>query len=228
MQSEEINLLTAALVRAQAKFPVIRKANTADIPTKTGGTFSYSYADIGDINDAVNPVLREEGLVVSQAPSIAPDGSPALTTRLLHSSGQFIADQMSLQTDGGGAQAQGSGITYARRYAKAAILDLVIEGDDDGRAAQGNRKPNAAVDPTTGEIDPRVDAILKAAVIGGNTFVTDLANKYNQYGKLSENQLSKGFEAAAKILGNEQQFTQRAVPNEPDREYQFAEPEDRF
>ena len=219
MQSEEINLLTGALIAAQGKFPVIRKANTADIPTKTGGTFSYSYADIGDINDAVNPILREEGLVVSQLPSIAPDGTPALTTKLLHVSGQWISEQMSLQTEGAGAQGQGSGITYARRYAKAAILDLVIEGDDDGRAAQGNRKPNAAVDAETGEVDPRVEAILKAAVMGDNTFVTDLANKYNQYGKLSENQLSKGFEAAAKILSGERQFTQRR---------EFAEPEERF
>jgi len=227
MQSEEINLLTAALIKAQGKFPVIRKANTADIPTKSGGTFSYSYADIGDINDAVNPVLRECGLVVSQAPSIAPDGSPALTTRLLHESGQFISEQMSLQTEGGGAQAQGSGITYARRYAKAAILDLVIEGDDDGRAAQGGKKPNAAVDPETGEVDPRVDAIMQAAVMGGNSFVSDLANKYNQYGKLSEKQLDSGFNAASKILGGERQFTQRAVPNEPPA-FEYADEADRF
>lgn len=226
MQSEEIEILVAALVKAQGEFPVIRKANTADIPTKSGGTFSYSYADIGDVNDAVNPILRHWGLVVTQWPSIAPDGSPALTTRLLHTSGQWISEQMSLQTEGAGAQGQGSGITYARRYAKAAILDLVIEGDDDGRAAQGTSKPNAAVNAETGEVDPRVDAIMQAAVIGGNTFVSDLANKYNQYGKLSENQLTKGFEAASKILGGERQVRQRVIPNAPPFEY--ADEEERF
>lgn len=222
MQSESINALAKALVSAKARFPVINKANTATVPTKSGGSYSYAYADIGDINAAVDPVLNANGLVVIQAPSIAPDGTPALTTTLLHFSGEYISEQMSLQTEGGGAQAQGSGITYARRYAKSAMLDLVIESDDDGRRAQegGQRKPNAAVDVQTGEIDPRVDPILKAADEGSNTFLKDLAAKYRQYGKLSENQLASGFRAASEIISTPRSAPRETVP--------FFEPEEEF
>ena len=102
------------------------------------------------------------------------------------------------------------------------------QGPSDYETGQHTRP--AGVNAQTGELDPRIDAILQAAVIGGNNFVTDLANKYNQYGNLSEAQMEKGFNAAAKILGNETQIKQRVTPaqNAPEREYEFSEPEERF
>ena len=91
----------------------------------------------------------------------------------------------------------------------------------------------AGVDPQTGELDPRLEAILLAAAQGATGFVADLADKYNQYGSLSVNQLNKGFEAASKVLGNEvhvkvadsKYVGGRSVPNSPpplhDGEEQF-------
>ena len=64
-------------------------------------------------------------------------------------------------------------------------------------------------------------------MIGTNSFVNDLALKWDQYGKLSEAQLTKGFESASKVLGNERQVTQRAVPNEPPA-FEYADEADRF
>ena len=85
-----------------------------------------------------------------------------------------------------------------------------------------------------GVLDPRLEAILLAAANGATGFVADLANKYNQYGNLSEKQLDSGLNAASKLLGGESHVKSseakykggEAVPNEPD--YPFAEPEDRF
>ena len=66
-----------------------------------------------------------------------------------------------------------------------------------------------------GEIDPRIDAILKAAEQGENTFLMDLATKYAQYGKLSDKQLEAGFKQAAKILTTTRSAPTSDLPFEP-------------
>jgi hypothetical protein len=86
---------------------------------------------------------------------------------------------------------------------------------------QQHERP-AGVNNETGEIDPRVEAILQAAETGENNFVNDLAMKFTKYGSLSEAQMEKGFNAAAKILGRERQVTQRREPGP------FAPPEEQF
>ena len=224
MQSNEINELADALVKAQILFPVIKKAKTANIPTKSGGSYSYSYADIGDINEAVNPILNGNGLTVVQEVTVHASGLPSLTTTLIHKSGQWKSSEMLLQIDNAGAQGQGSAITYARRYAKSALLDLVTESDDDGAAATEARqtpKPNAAVDPQTGQEDPRIEPILRAAQTSDNQVLKDIANKYTQYHNLSEKQLAYGFSLASQALS-----TPRSAP--PREEIPWEDEPDRF
>jgi hypothetical protein len=67
------------------------------------------------------------------------DGEPALTYRLAHApTGDAIEGTMPLLLSKNDAQGQGSAITYARRYALCAVLNLVADDDDDGaRAAAG-------------------------------------------------------------------------------------------
>lgn len=119
--------LAAALVKAQAKFKAVRKA----------GTGNYgSYAKFDDLVDDTRDILAEHGLAISQWPSHDGEGHPTLTTYLIHESGEMMTDSMLLllgKTDPAG---QGSGITYARRYAWQAILGIAAEADDDGEAAQ--------------------------------------------------------------------------------------------
>jgi hypothetical protein len=67
-----------------------------------------------------------------------------LVTTLLHSSGEWISGEMPVLTKDASPQAQGSGLTYARRYALAAIVG-VYQTDDDAEAAQG-RKAEPQVD----------------------------------------------------------------------------------
>ena len=40
---------TASFVAAQAAFPEIPKNKTANIPTNSGGSYSYEYADLPDV-----------------------------------------------------------------------------------------------------------------------------------------------------------------------------------
>ena len=63
-----------------------------------------------------------------------------LRTTLAHKSGQWIASELTLPNDRmGGIQGMGSALTYARRYALAAMVG-VAQDDDDGEGAMAASK----------------------------------------------------------------------------------------
>ena len=128
--SDTLGELTTALLAAQAEFPTIPKTKTGTIPTKAGGSYSYSYADLPVIKAAIDPILSKFGLTVTQLP----DGG-GLNTTLLHQSGEFVSATADLFIAQQTAQGQGSAITYMRRYAYCAATGVVAEDDDDGAAA---------------------------------------------------------------------------------------------
>jgi len=144
MQSEQIDQLATALIKAQSNFQPVNQGKTARIPTESGGEYSYSYADLGDIVKIVSPTLKEYGLAFSQTPTSI-NGLPALTTILMHTSGQWISDTMLLHIDKDDAQGQRSAMTYARRYALSTLLGIVTETDDDGAKAVRTRREHAGV-----------------------------------------------------------------------------------
>jgi hypothetical protein len=127
--SEKIDELAAALVAAQTKLPKIHKGETANV-----GRYAYSYADLPDIKENCDPIINAEGLAVTQWPSVHEQG-PSLTTMLLHTSGQWISNEMLLLITDRTSQGQGSGLTYAKRYAYCAVLGIAPDKDDDGAAA---------------------------------------------------------------------------------------------
>lgn len=131
--SESLDKLAEALAAAQGEFEAV---------TMTGKNphFKSKYATLGDIKKATKEALSKHGLAVVQSPS-AKDGRAVLISRLIHKSGQWIEDELSLKPDRGDTpQAIGSAITYARRYAKSSLLDVEGQEDDDGEAAEGRGK----------------------------------------------------------------------------------------
>src|ERR1035437_2190993 len=66
---------------------------------------------------------------------------------------------------------------------------------------------NAATDEQTGEVDLRIETILKAAQGADNPFLKDIAQKYQQYGKLSEKQIAAAFKTATETIS-----TPRSAP----------------
>lgn len=125
--SEQLDQLAAALAAAQAEFSAIPK-------TATNPFFKSKYADLATVKATAGPVIAKHGLSVAQL--IGFDGEhDTLTTWLLHSSGQFIAETMRLHLSKQDAQGQGSATTYARRYGYMAVLGLVADEDDDGNRA---------------------------------------------------------------------------------------------
>ena len=114
------------------------KTKTAKVVLKAGGSYTYRYADLGDILPAVRPLLSKLGLSWTSKPAQTDGGAMVLRFALCHASGETNAGEIPLGVPAGcKPQELGSAITYARRYAITAQLNLATEEDDAANAAQG-------------------------------------------------------------------------------------------
>lgn len=125
-RSESISELAAALAKAQAQVKPALKDSTNPF-------FKSKYADFSSVLDACKDALADNGLAVIQAP-ITDDHGAGVETMILHSSGEWISERLTLPVSKEDAQGVGSAITYARRYALEGFLRIERE-DDDGNAA---------------------------------------------------------------------------------------------
>jgi len=128
--SETLDKYGAAMAKAQAEFPGIAKGRTAAV-----GKYSYKYADLTDILEAVTPVLNANGLTISQSAVSDERGGAGVTTICIHASGQWVSSDPLFLSGGSTPQNAGSAITYARRYSLCAFLGIAADDDDDGAKA---------------------------------------------------------------------------------------------
>lgn len=137
--SEQINELATALAKAQGQLNGAKK-------DATNPHFKSRYADLASVWDACREALTKHGLSVLQSPRgvVTEAGAWAveLETCLLHTSGQWMADTLTVPVGKADAQGVGSAVTYARRYSLAAFVGVAPE-DDDGNAASANAKAHA-------------------------------------------------------------------------------------
>lgn len=126
--------------------PALLKAQTEMGAAKKGAAnpyFKSKYADLPAVIEVVKDPLNENGIAVFQ-PTAVRDGKSVVVTRLIHSSGEWVEGETEIvvakQND---PQAQGSAITYARRYGLQSLLSIPTE-DDDGELAMGRTKASKA------------------------------------------------------------------------------------
>lgn len=133
--------LHAALLAVQAEMPTMPK-------TATNPHFKSKYTPLDTVVEIATPILVKHGLTWSAWPSfIAETGQPSLKYKLTHAeTGQFEAGEMPLLLSKNDPQGQGSAITYARRYAESAVLNIVADEDVDGNMTA---RPVAANAPNT-------------------------------------------------------------------------------
>jgi hypothetical protein len=135
--------IAAAIVAFQKDMPTVLKEKTATVPTKSGGQYSYTYADLADVMENAAPVLTQHGLAFISHPEFS-EGRPMLVGVLLHESGETVEGTLPLT--GTTDQAMGSSLTYARRYLLGCLTGIVTDNDDDGAHASrpaGTRKKAA-------------------------------------------------------------------------------------
>lgn len=142
--SPTIGALAAALAKAQADI-------TGAVKDSANPFFKSKYADLESVWSACRKQLTSNGLSVIQTTQPTKHGLMLVTT-LAHSSGEWIRGYMPILSKDNSAQAQGSGISYARRYALAALVG-VYQTDDDAEAAHGR---GFTVDPR-GDLGKGVD-----------------------------------------------------------------------
>lgn len=132
MQSESIGKLAEALAKAQSTMGEAKEDSKNPF-------FKSNYADLTSIWRACKTSLSSNGLSVVQTTDYHDDKVIVMTT-LLHSSGEWMRGKMPLYLTKHDAQSLGSAITYARRYALAAIVGVCKEGEDDDAEKAQDRK----------------------------------------------------------------------------------------
>jgi hypothetical protein len=143
--SPTITKIASALLKAQG-------AMGTAIKDAKNPFFKSKYADLNSIREACMPSLQANGITLLQ-PTITIDGKNYVETILIHESGEWMSCETEIlfgKKDD--AQAQGSGITYARRYGMQSFLNVGAD-DDDGNTASQPAKPQAKPFLERGTID---------------------------------------------------------------------------
>lgn len=173
--------LAAALVKLQGEVEPIK-------PNALNTFLDHKYADLPQIIKEVKPKLKDNGLAVVQLPSHI-EGQSALSTMVLHQSGQYIEATMPILLPSkhtemkwdkkaskeveklveATTQDQGGAITYLRRYAYLSALGLVVDEEarvdsSDSRGSMGLKNGGK---PTGSNERPVTDA--------QKTLITNLA-----------------------------------------------------
>ena len=139
----EHKTLLEALAAFQAEAPTLKKDSI-------NPHFKSKFASLDGIVETIKPLLAKHGLVWVTLPGRDADGTPVLNYRLVHATseladpgtfrqGDWLGGSIPLLLTKNDPQGQGSAITYARRYALCAVLNLVADEDDDGNAGSQKR-----------------------------------------------------------------------------------------
>jgi hypothetical protein len=135
--SQDIAELSKALCKAQG-------AMKGAVKDSSNPFFKSKYADLSAVWDDVREPFAKHGLSVIQMPT-GGVGNVSLVTQITHDSGQWIRSKLTMVPVKTDPQGIGSCITYARRYALAAMAG-VYQIDDDGNQASAPQQKTGRVD----------------------------------------------------------------------------------
>jgi hypothetical protein len=150
--SNSIGSLAAALAKAQIELVNPEKSIVATIRAdgRSGAEQIFRYAPLSSGLDIVRKTLGKHEIAAAQATSIDREaGIVSVTTRLCHSSGEWIASDWPVCAldDMASPKHMGAALTYARRYALFALVG--ISGEDDLDAPDLNAPEPAQPDIKT-------------------------------------------------------------------------------
>jgi hypothetical protein len=132
-QSESIKELATALSKVQGQIkPAIKDS--------ANPFFHSTYADLESVWNVCREPLTKNGLSILQMPGNFFEGRMWLITRLMHSSGEWIEQEMSMPVAKQDSHGCSSAVTYMRRISLAGFCGIV-QTDDDGNAAAQPKAP---------------------------------------------------------------------------------------
>jgi len=131
--------IALAIIKAQLEMGIAKKDSINPF-------FRNHYADLNSIREACMPALNKHGIAVLQ-PTVQVDGKNYVKTLLLHESGESIESITEIIFNKpNDAQAQGSGITYARRYGLQSLVNVGAEDDDGNKAVEKPKQKERLVE----------------------------------------------------------------------------------
>lgn len=169
----------AAMADFQRQCPPILRSSTAKIPTKSGSSFTYSYANLAEIMSKIQPVMGRLGLSISFRAD-QEQGAVSVSCCISHEMGHQQESgkiRMPIPTADMGAtepQRVGIALTYARRYALLAITGIAPQDDEDdqdgdGRDSAGVSMPRRASEAQASPSSPAPMNVWNGKIIKVNT-----------------------------------------------------------
>jgi hypothetical protein len=125
-QSESIIKIAPAFLKAQQEMSKVSKGAANPF-------FKSKYADLASVMEAVKGPLNDNGISYLQ-PTKSAGGHAIVETVLLHSSGEWLSEELSVPIVKQDPQGVGSALSYGKRYGLQSICGLPA-ADDDGNAA---------------------------------------------------------------------------------------------
>ena len=167
--SDSIKELATALNLAQGQMTAAKK-------DAANPFFKSKYADLGSVIMAIKEAFFDNGLSYIQAPIMA-EHSVGVVTRIMHSSGEWIEETLTLPLVKMDPQSAGSAITYARRYALQSMAG-VPAADDDAEFAMGRHKePEKPAEKPQPTITQDQEMELAGALVAAGISLDDFCKK---------------------------------------------------
>jgi hypothetical protein len=194
-KSDSVKEIAAALAKVQGSIkPALKDANNP--------FFKSRYADLASVWDSCREPLSTNKLAVTQLPAESEAGRVALTTMLIHGSGEWIASTCSIKLAKDDPQAAGSALTYLRRYMLSAIVGIVADDDDDGNHASG--RDNASGKMNGSHVPPPVANRMAAPPASNDNLKPEtLAKLKNVLGMLKLEWTQATIERAGRAIGRQ-------------------------
>lgn len=171
-------------IQVKSKIKQPKRTKKVKVATRKGSSYSYSYADLADVDKAVMDACRavkdKDGNVVFAYYfdiDNSNDGVCVQTVMVDTSGAQMITDKIWFSnTNSGDAQQTAGLISYAKRYSLSAAFGIASEEDDDAR----NLKPH---DNNRRVMVLDVDELnsFKVNVMGKSYLLKDIWNDYLKY-----------------------------------------------
>jgi len=156
--SNKVKLLKK-IAEFKQKAPILHKATKG---------YSYTYTDLTAIFKAINPLMKEVGLGFTQGIDYLKEQDVnVITTEVFCvETGENIKSTMKLDESVtlkgmNQHQANGSAITYVKRYQISAMLGLITDKEIDGAGEQDMNKKNYLSDASYKQVKDALDKIEK-------------------------------------------------------------------
>ena len=191
--------LFAALSKARAEFPPITKNRVATVKHDKG-QYSYKYADLSDVFDAIDAALAAYGVTLFQQPL----GSD-LVTVLAHESGETFSGKWPIKAmkgqDLSNAQSYQAAVQVAKRYALTALIGVSTE-----ETVEGDMSRKAT---TRGEMTEAFETGDGVTMPRGAKFTKDMTNR--QKAQEAARAIEEGFRAVKTAQGLSGAWDRNAV-----------------